>query len=70
VYLRLSVCLSGRARSRAGVQDLVSQVLNNGLSGSDIGVICLYKAQVDLIREALQTNSIDPGSGRCVCLQE
>lgn len=33
---------------------LVSTLLNNGLAGSDVGVICLYKAQEVHVREALQ----------------
>lgn len=40
---------------------LVSALLNNGLPGSDIGVICLYKAQEAHIREALQSAADAPG---------
>ncbi len=33
---------------------LVSKLLDNGLQASDIGVICLYKAQETTVRDALQ----------------
>ena len=35
---------------------LVSQLLNKGLDGTEIGIICLYKAQETHIRDALQND--------------
>ena len=46
------------------IVSLVSQLLDNGLQGCEVGVICLYKAQEAHIRDALQTAMLDTGKGK------